>query len=256
MINLCKKVVKRLLRAIGYSVVKNENLDGLRSVDAGLYDFMQFVAKSKSSAAISKAQLGQDVFALIYSHFKKGGFFVEFGATNGVILSNTYMLEKYYDWTGILAEPARVWHSELEVNRSAQIDFGCVWKESGKTVEFNEVDVAELSTIKSFNENDTHSSSRQKGEVYEVETISLEDLLIKHRAPKLIDFLSVDTEGSEYEILSEFNFSSYDIRVITVEHNYTANREKIYELLKKNGYTRLFTGLSKWDDWYVKDVMS
>ena len=66
-------------------------------------------------------------------------------------------------------------------------------------------------------------------------------MLIKYNAPKFIDYLSIDTEGSEYEILKNFDFKSYKFRVITCEHNYNENREKIYELLTENGYERRFT---------------
>src|ERR1017187_1984592 len=52
---------------------------------------------------ISKSQLRQDLMVLSELDFKRGGYFVEFGATNGVTLSNTYLLEKEYGWTGILA---------------------------------------------------------------------------------------------------------------------------------------------------------
>ncbi|MBT8545252.1 FkbM family methyltransferase [Polynucleobacter paneuropaeus] len=85
-----------------------------------------------------------------------------------------------------------------------------------------------------------------------MKTISLADLLIKHNAPKVIDYLSIDTEGSEYEILSHFDFESHQINIITIEHNYTEMREKIYNLLVSKGYKRKYLGLSKWDDWYVR----
>ena len=61
----------------------------------------------------SKSQLGQDIFALFEVGFKEGGYFVEFGATNGVSLSNTYVLEKEFAWGGILAEPAMRWHRDI-----------------------------------------------------------------------------------------------------------------------------------------------
>jgi len=200
----------------------------------------------------SKAQAFQDAFVLFMTNEKKGGYFVEFGATNGISMSNSYLLEKSFGWNGILAEPARCWHRELSANRNCMIDTNCVWSKSGERLEFNEVSVGELSTINSYSGRDGHFRNRQKGKVYEVETISLSDLLEKHCAPHEIDYLSVDTEGSELTILENFDFSKYNIRIITVEHNYTDIRGKINDLLNSNGYKRVFEKFSNWDDWYIK----
>ena len=84
--------------------------------------------------------------------------------------------------------------------------------------------------------------------MYSVDSISLNDLLKKHDAPKNIDYLSVDTEGSVYEILSHFDFDAYNIKVITVEHDYSPTRQKIYKLMTQKGYQRKYLGFSKWDD--------
>ena len=186
--------------------------------------------------------------------FKKNGFFVEFGATNGVDFSNTYLLEKEFEWKGILAEPAKIWHEELEKNRQCNIEKYCVWSDSGSILDFNEVNEAELSTIAKYNNSDWAFNSRKKGNTYNVKTISLIDLLIKYNAPKIIDYLSIDTEGSEYEILRTFDFDAYQFRVITCEHNHTRIREKIYNLLTSKGYQRKYIGLSEFDDWYIKSV--
>lgn len=199
----------------------------------------------------SKSQLCQDQSALFLLDYKRDGFFVEFGATDGITLSNTYLLETQYGWRGILAEPARNWHQKLRNNRGCIIDVRCVWEKSGEQLSFFEVDDGELSTIASFKDSDTHSESRKKGVEYGVPTISLGDLLAEHNAPDQIDYLSVDTEGSEFYILSALDFSKYQFKVITVEHNYTDTREKVYELLTKNGYIRILEGFSQWDDWYV-----
>ena len=204
----------------------------------------------------SKSQLRQDLFVLSEMSFKRNGFFVEFGATNGIDLSNTHLLEAKFGWNGILAEPAKLWHSELLANRKASIEIDCVWKSTGETLLFNEVTgekhKGELSTIDSFSDTDNHRNSRKFGNKYEVNTISLLDLLEKYNAPKTIDYLSIDTEGSEYEILSVFDFDAFDIRVITCEHNYTPMREQLFELLTKNGYERKYSELSLFDDWYVR----
>ena len=212
--------------------------------------FLAYVLKNFNSA---KAQIFQDLFVLFMTNEKRGGYFVEFGATNGVTLSNSYLLEKSFGWNGILAEPARCWHAELRANRNCKIETNCVWGKSSERLEFNEVSAQELSTINVFSESDGRSLERKNGNVYLVETISLNELLEKHNAPYEIDYLSVDTEGSELTILSNFDFSKYKIHIITVEHNFTKEREKIHDLLRVNGYKRVLEKFSNWDDWYVKD---
>ena len=77
-------------------------------------------------------------------------------------------------------------------------------------------------------------------------------LLIQNCAPSFIDYLSIDTEGSEFDILSTVDFNKFSFGIITVEHNFSANREKIYRLLTENGYRREFEVISNFDDWYVK----
>lgn len=201
--------------------------------------------------ARSKAQLKQDMFVLAELGFKRDGYFVEFGATNGVDFSNTYLLEKDLGWTGILAEPAKVWHDALIANRTCKISFDCVWNKSHELLTFNEVEAPELSTINTFSNTDGHAKARETGNTYNVYTISLLDLLKKYDAPKEIDYLSIDTEGSEFEILNAFDFDQYKIKTITCEHNYTPMREEIYKLLTSKGYTRKYTEFSYFDDWYV-----
>ena len=200
----------------------------------------------------SKSQLRQDLFVLSQLNFKKGGYFVEFGATDGVNLSNSYLMEKEFGWNGILAEPAKCWHVELKKNRNCSIETDCVWKDSVSKLTFNEVSVAELSTIDNYSSDDMHRTLRENGNKYDVESISLNDLLKKHNAPTRIDYLSIDTEGSEFDILNNFDFSKHSFNVITCEHNYTPMRDELYKLLTKQGYNRVYQNLSLFDDWYIK----
>jgi hypothetical protein len=79
-------------------------------------------------------------------------------------------------------------------------------------------------------------------------------LLIEHNAPKFVDLLSIDTEGSEFEILKNFDFQSYRFGAICVEHNFADTREKINELLLAKGYIQAHAELSDFDDWYVQDT--
>ena len=80
---------------------------------------------------------------------RRGGFFVEFGATDGRTINNTCALEVTWGWRGIVAEPARCWHAALKEHRPAcAIDTRCVWVRSGESMDFREVvDRPEFSTI-------------------------------------------------------------------------------------------------------------
>lgn len=204
---------------------------------------------SPENAAMS--QLGQDLWVLERTENKHGGFFVEFGATNGVILSNTFLLEKHFDWTGICAEPNPDFFATLRENRNCIVSPACIAGRTGETVDF--ILAEEYGGIADHAGLDNNASIRtayqDDGKVITLETISLDDFLKSHDAPRDIDYLSIDTEGSEYEILSNFPFEDWNIRLITVEHNFTADRARIQALLEGYGYHRTE---ARWDDWYER----
>lgn len=196
------------------------------------------------------SQLGQDLWVLEQTRYKRGGFFVEFGACDGVLLSNTHLLERRFGWTGICAEPHPRFFGQLKANRSCQVSDACVAGHSGRQVDFILAD--EYGGMAEFAATDVHADKREAflalGKVMQVSTVSLHDLLTRHGAPHDIDYLSIDTEGSEYEILRNFPFDRWRIRCITVEHNFSASRELIRGLLEPLGYRRQE---AQWDDWYV-----
>ena len=215
-------------------------------------DLLKFVGFCLQHSHQSEAQNYQDVWALWENYAVYGGYFVEFGATDGKTSSNTYLLEKMYNWSGILAEPNPHWHDELAKNRSALISHSCVFSESNQELDFLMADSPDLSTIRGFGKDDEFKSSRENSKTIKVQTISLYDLLDEHMAPKEIDFMSVDTEGSEYGILNAFfqRNDKYVVNCITVEHNNTM-RSKIFDLMTSNGYVRKFQEISRWDDFYI-----
>lgn len=200
----------------------------------------------------SQAQIFQDLFVAYALRGKAGGFFCEFGATDGLALSNSAYLERRLGWIGILAEPARGWHEALTRNRPmARIETRCVWSRSGETLEFQESTTRELSSIGSFSQSDGHARKRNEGQTYTVQTISLNELLTKHQAPADFDYLSMDTEGSELQILESLDFARFRPRVITVEHNFTPSRSRIHALLEAQHYRRVLPECSQFDDWYL-----
>ena len=254
--NFIDKILKKFnLKLIKYKnyekfILNNQNFD-LNFINQiknkeKLFNTMQYLP-------LSRSQLRQDLFVLNKLDFIKNGFFVEFGAANGINLSNSYLLEKEFNWKGIVAEPAKIFHKELLINRNCHIENKLVWKDSKSQLIFNETFAAEMSTIKQFSDSDFHTRSVNKE--YTVETISLNDLLKKYNAPHIIDYLSIDTEGSEFDILNNFDFNSHQFKIITCEHNYSPNKDKIFNLLCNKGYIKVLSNISQFDDWYVKTTI-
>jgi FkbM family methyltransferase len=202
------------------------------------------------------ADLKQDILALAIHGFKRDGYFVEFGALDGVTGSNTYILETQYAWQGIVAEAASVWHQKLRENRCCVTDTRAVAAHSGLNLTFKETDVqlGLSGLVDYFDHREYHAARRSHstGNSYKVATISLNDLLAEHQAPTNIDYISMDTEGSEPAILSTFDFSRHRVALWTIEHNYfDAARQTILDIMTRNGYERILPDLSTIDDWYV-----
>ena len=205
-----------------------------------------------------KSQLYQDVFAsfVIGNQFDKT--FLEFGATDGLELSNSFMLENTLNWSGVLSEPSPQWHEVLQENRKyTKIIKKCIWSESGKILDFFMSDRGNFSTLNEFIDSDRYSmplnteSRKKAGKLITVETISLNDVIKEYFNNTSPSYISIDTEGSEFKILESFNFENYRPKVFTVEHNFTELQSKIDELMVSKNYERIFRKLTSFDAWYV-----
>lgn len=200
----------------------------------------------------SRAQLLQDVVALDFLRFKRDGFFVEVGALDGVQMSNSLLMETRYGWSGILVEPSPQEAAKAKSSRTATVDPRCVWSESGLQLDFLVTKRPELSTLSGFEDGDGHSSNRVDFQTIPVSTVCLNDLLFEHNAPPLIDFLSIDTEGSEYAILSALDFATFRFGFICIETSEDPDREAVAErLMNAAGYRRYRANISAWDSWFI-----
>ena len=221
-----------------------------------LKKFINHFEKKKNISS----QLYQDIFASFIVGNKFNKTFLEFGATDGIDLSNTYMLENFEKWQGVLSEPSLQWHEALKKNRkNSKIITKCIWSQSGKNLDFFMSDVGVLSTIKDFIESDKNSmpgntlERKKAGKIISVETISLNDVIKEYFNNISPSYISVDTEGSEYEILKSFKLDIYRPKVFTIEHNFTDFQMKIDDLMKLNNYKRIFRELTAFDAWYVSE---
>ena len=208
--------------------------------------FNQYCLSNKSYS-----QINQDLFALFVLG-NNPGYFVEIGAGDGTFISNTLLLEWDYGWHGILCEPVPKQVEKIRETRSAIVEAACAYNTSSNKIEFLQVkDKEYLSGIKNLLSKDVlNYSILGKTKSFLVETISLDDLLDKHNAPHEIDFLSVDTEGSEYNILQAYSFSR-KFKIICVENN--SNDTIIESLLKEKGYIKVMIKKSEFDSWYIRE---
>ena len=200
-----------------------------------------------------KSQNLQDIVTLDLFGFKKDGYFIEAGACDGKLNSNTFLLEKKFSWNGLLVEPLKLYFDSLQKNRTVTTKNYALTALDTKEAEFLEVKSNDLSTLKGYEDNDYHSENREKSKIVLVKTISLQMLMTQCKTPFEVDFLSLDTEGSEYDILKDFDFKKYQFNVICVEHNFSSNRKLMSELLVKNGYKKIYFSFSNIDDYYINN---
>ena len=184
------------------------------------------------------SQGGQDIYVTRILKEKRDGYFVEIGANNGYIMSNTYLLEKNYGWKGICIEATPYKITELTNNRPNSICISnAIHSESNLELDFtiNMFDI--LNVITEYAEIGVDFLT-QSGEIIKVVTRSLTDILNDNNAPENIDYLSIDTNGSEYKVLEGIDFTKYKFNVITVKNSLIEERQnRIKEILTSNGYS-------------------
>ena len=197
------------------------------------------------------SQFGQDLDVLQHYNFKKNGYFVDIGAYDGKEISNTYLLEHAYNWKGFCFEPLPNEFELCKKNRPNSICINkVVFSESGK--EFDFAVFEGLSGIKEYIS--TYKDILQTCPIIKVQSITLTDVLDENNAPTFIEYLTVDTEGSELEVLKGINFNKYSFGLIHIEHNFEEpKRTDIKTFLQSKGYK--YKGENNVDDIFVLNKM-
>lgn len=237
---------QRLVEAVAVSIAQSSR----GSPEQEFFKFCRFLVVNSSR---SHSQLFQDLWVAFELNEKREGYFVEFGACDGVYLSNTNLLEKSYGWTGIVGDPNPKYKKSLRKNRNCRVTNRCIYPGPRRRRVFRCTADGAFSTLEEFAREDRHWEEYRSTEFEHVDvyTVSINDILKEVSAPPIIDYLSLDTEGSELDILRDFDFDKWKVRMITVEHNFTPRRQEVHDLLTSRGYVRKLEAMSRWDDWYI-----
>jgi len=270
--NKLKKIIQPILMNYGYMVVKldkNYFYDRAMSIMLTKHklsikkrsklenDFLNFCIESYPN---SYSQRSQDLFAL-YVNSKandiyKSDFCIEFGAGDGIYLSNTKILSDK-NYKSILIEPSIKLFRKLIQNRKKDICLNLLVRDIDDNSDLISFDDAGL-----FSKKSSLIVQKENKDIFEnnfnhktfVKTEYLNNI-IENQLPHVNHFayISIDTEGNELEILQTINFKKYTFNCLTVECNFYSNsRESIIEIMNKNGYNSVFdkdvaiTGVDLW----------
>lgn len=190
----------------------------------------------------SYSEYFQDLWiALAVGRGKKSGYYVDVGSGDGIEHSNTYLLDRI-GWKGVCVEP---FPRNME-RRTCQVFSQPAYSESGKRVQFRAA--GDLAGIESHLGG--YKERVSEAPLVELVTTTLDEILEKAQAPNWIDYMNIDVEGAEYEVLRGLSLDRYRVGAFTIEHNFEAEkRELIHKLLRDKGYVRV----RSWevDDWYL-----
>lgn len=203
----------------------------------------------------SYCQFFEDQFALNFVNKvlnKSKGFYVDVGANDGITGSNTYLLEES-GWDGILIEPNPELKEELSRNRpNTKKEFKAISTLS--EVSFNSVEgegnlhgLSRIDSNSDFIEHVEHHGG--KVNQHSIPCRRLDELLAELNAPKDFDFLSIDVEGHELNVLQSMDFEKFKPQLICIEDNSKGECRVIQDFLQRKNYVYIArTGVN---DWYT-----
>jgi FkbM family methyltransferase len=191
------------------------------------------------------SQDNQDEY-LEYNIFKgyKNGFFMDIGAHDGISINNTLYFEKYNNWTGVNVEPIKTVYNNLVINRPKSININCAVCNNDGTAEFisntgytemisclkNVSDIRNIKRIEKENKITSSTSETIIVETKKIETIC-DEYNIKH-----INYLYIDVEGAEFDVIKSINFDKVFIDIICFENNFDDVSIPIVKYLENKNY--------------------
>lgn len=241
LINIKNKINNLFGKSLFKISIYFENLSSfIYTLSANIYPYM------------SLNELDKKIEKLIPEILNKSTFFIEVGANDGINQSNTFFLEKKYKCKGLLIEPSQTLFEKCKKYRSKKNIFeNCALVSKKYKKDFVEIVYANLMSIVS---NDSNRNIRDHLKIskkfykkdnyfFYARAKTLTELLDKHKINH-VDFLSIDVEGYELNLLEGINFPELNINFILIETNdffnvndfLALNRYKLLKKLSKHDY--------------------
>ena len=189
----------------------------------------------------NRAEMQQDEFAAEVSGCKKNGIYLEIGSHHPIDWSNTYLLDKRLNWSGFCVDPFP--QGDFSI-RNCQLD-AIALASSDKPTMFDVPKEANYGGILKFKD----PSDGGKKQMITPETPR--QYFSRVNMPKVIDYMSIDVEGAENDILGAIDWKNFCARAITVEHNKNEPaRLKTIEILTKQSSCK-YVKTYKQDDFFT-----
>lgn len=173
----------------------------------------------------------EELFIRDFFADQKGGVFVDIGASHYRDRSNTYYLERHLGWSGIAVDPIEAFAADYRLHRPRTKYFAMFV--SDKSNETAELYVGERSLFSSTTREMTERHTKV-AKAIESPTITLNDLL-DSQGMVAIDFLSIDVELHEPEVLAGLDLTKYRPRLICIEA-FPEVRQQILDYFARGGY--------------------
>jgi methyltransferase FkbM-like protein len=187
---------------------------------------------------------------------KRGGWFIDSGAgPDGIRGSNSYVLETEFDWRGLLVGPHSECYKRVNANRSAVVEECCLTDSFGE-VEFVLNEFPELSSIPRHLSEPNFVAAGYAGKKLpkvRAPCVPLWELLRRHGAPPVIEYMSLDIEGAEWIALKDFPFAEFRILCMTIERG-GKSYDKLRAKLRREGYQLVLAVIP--DDFYVHESVN
>ena len=170
------------------------------------------------------------------------GYFVDVGAFDGVTISNTLQLEQL-GWNGVCIEASTASAEKCKQHRKCDVVQAIVTGKDGGQELFVRNDVEPMLS----------HVTRTHRQGFSSDTRSLMSILKDVNAPRKIDYLSIDVEGIDCEVLQGLDTEQYEVGLITIEHNGQAQASDIANWFWANNY---LVRMLEWDFFAIKDTVS